>query len=368
MNRPELDYYAVLDIPRNVTKEQITLAYRRMAVRLCPHRDKKYELDFVPMAQEGRLTHLSPMAETKQWAYINMAYDVLGNELYRAIYDRYGEAGLFEGVMLPNGYFPPYQYHGDHMEVYERVFSSYSPYANVIDAITNPPSLYATREHGVGVRHKDANTERIIHLSLEEVRTGCVKLMHVWRQEIVDARESRLEKRKHTLKLIIQPGTTAGTRYCFKEEGDRYPTTIPGDIIFIAADRPHPTFERRNMHDLVYRYDINLAQAYTGFIFYVNTLDKRQLKIVISDVVTPGYQKIVPLEGLPKCRNLDAVNAIKQANKRIEEFGDLIIEFNYIFPRYLTPQMKKLTREFYQEFRKLEMELEEEERMQMQGT
>jgi len=118
-----------------------------------------------------------------------MAFDVLGNDLYRAIYDRYGEAGLFEGVMLPNGYFPPYQYDGDHMKVYERVFGSYSPYANVIDAIANPPSLYATRQHGIGVRSKDASTERIIELSLEEVRTGCVKLMNVWRQEIVDTKE-----------------------------------------------------------------------------------------------------------------------------------------------------------------------------------
>ncbi|XP_060652145.1 dnaJ homolog subfamily B member 13 [Drosophila nasuta] len=362
MNRPELDYYAVLDMPRSASKEQLTLAYRRLAVRLCPHRDKKYEQDFVPLAQEGKLTHLSPMSEFKQWAYINMAFDVLGHDLYRAIYDRYGEAGLFEGVMLPNGYFPPYQYHGDHMKVYEAVFASYSPYANLIDAVTNPPSLYATREHGIGVRHKDTNTERIIHLSLEEVRTGCVKLMHVWRQEIVDIKESRLEKRKHTLKLNIQPGTTAGTRYCFKEEGDRYPTTIPGDIIFIAADKPHPVFERRNMHDLVYRYNITLCQAFTGFIFFVQTLDKRQLKIVVTDVVTPGYQKIVPCEGLPKCRNLDAVSAIKHANKRFEDFGDLIIEFNYIFPKYLTPEMKAMTRQFFTEFQKHEQALEAQEK------
>ncbi|KAH8302077.1 hypothetical protein KR044_002521 [Drosophila immigrans] len=365
MNRPELDYYAVLDMPRTASKEQLTLAYRRLAVRLCPHRDKKYEQDFVPLAQEGVLTHLSPMAQTKQWAYINMAFDVLGHELYRAIYDRYGEAGLFEGVMLPNGYFPPYQYHGDHMKVYESVFASYSPYANLIDAATNPPSLYATREHGIGVKHKDANTERILHLSLEEVRTGCVKLMHVWRQEIVDVKESRLEKRKHTLRLNIQPGTTAGTRYCFKEEGDRYPTTIPGDIIFIVADKPHPQFERRNMHDLVYRHSVTLCQAFVGFIFFVQTLDKRKLKIVVNDVVTPGYQKIVPLEGLPKCRNLDAVAAIKHANKRFDDFGDLIIEFEYKFPKYLTSEMKTKTRQFFDEFQKLEQALEDKEKEHM---
>ncbi|EDW79536.1 uncharacterized protein Dwil_GK20532 [Drosophila willistoni] len=366
MNRPEMDYYAVLDMPRSATKEELALAYRRLAVRLCPYREKQHEQDLVPLAQEGRLTHLAPMGEAKQWAYINMAYDVLGNELNRAVYDRYGEAGLFEGVMLPNGYFHPYQYHGDHMKVYSNVFASYSPYANVIDAITNPPSLYASREHGIGVRTKDPNTERILPLSLEEVRSGCLKLMHVWRQEIVDAKASKMEKRRRTLKIQIYPGTTAGTRYCFKEEGDRYPTSIPGDIIFITADKPHPEFERRDMHDLVYRYDINISQALTGFSFMLNTLDKRKLKIVITDVVYPGYTKIIPLEGLPKCRNLDAANAIKEANTSINEFGDLYIEFNYIFPKYLTPAMKSMTREFFAEFRKLELELEEEEEKQFQ--
>jgi len=52
------------------------------------------------------------------------------------------------------------------------------------------------------------------------------------------------------------------------------------------------------------------------------------LKVVITDVVQPGYTKVIPLEGLPKCRNLDAVTAIKEANKKVEQFGDLIIEFN----------------------------------------
>lgn len=78
MNISELDYYSVLNVPRNASKEEITLAYRKLAIRLCPFRDPKHERDFVPLSQENQLTHMAPLSLARQWNYINMAYDVLG--------------------------------------------------------------------------------------------------------------------------------------------------------------------------------------------------------------------------------------------------------------------------------------------------
>lgn len=75
MNRSELDYYAVLNVPHDAPKENITLAYRKLAIQLCPHRDPKYERDFVPLLGP---THMEPLSSYRQWEYINMAYDVLG--------------------------------------------------------------------------------------------------------------------------------------------------------------------------------------------------------------------------------------------------------------------------------------------------
>ncbi|XP_012157668.1 dnaJ homolog subfamily B member 13 isoform X2 [Ceratitis capitata] len=324
MIRPELDYYAVLNVSRDAPKEDITLSYRKLAIQLCPHRDPKYERDFVSILGP---THMQPLSLNRQWEYINMAYDVLGNDLHRAIYDRFGEAGLFQGIQLPNGYFPPYQYHGDHMKVYHDVFGSYSPYANIIDIVTNPPLLYSTLEHGIGVRTKDPPVEKIIYLELEEVFKGCTKLMHVWRQEFLDSKEERTEKRKKTLKLKIQPGTTPGTRFCFKEEGDRSPTKIPADIIFITADKPHPAFERSQHHNLVYTHNITLKDALVGFSFTIRTLDKRSIKVNISDVVNPDYIKVMPREGLPICENIPIAPDMRPAGVKKKKFGDLIIKF-----------------------------------------
>ncbi|XP_036216298.1 dnaJ homolog subfamily B member 13 [Bactrocera oleae] len=356
MNRSELDYYAVLNVPHDAPKENITLAYRKLAIQLCPHRDPKYERDFVPLLGP---THMEPLSSYRQWEYINMAYDVLGNDLYRAIYDRFGEVGLFQGIQLPNGYFPPYQYHGDHMKVYHAVFGSYSPYANIIDVVTNPPLLYSTLEHGIGVRKKDPPVEKIIYLELEEVFKGCTKLMHVWRQEFIDTKETRTEKRKKTLKLKILPGTTQGTRFCFNEEGDRCPTKIPADIIFITADKPHPLFERSHHHDLVYTHNITLKDALVGFSFTIRTLDKRALKINVSDVVYPGYMKTMPKEGLPVCENLPIAPDMRPAGLKKKKFGDLIIKFQVEYPTIMTNKMRNITKEFFAELEELEEEAED---------
>lgn len=332
--------------------EEITIAYRKLAIKLCPNRYAGHLRDFVPLSEYNINTHMSPLSLDCQWKYINMAYDVLGiktyienrlvkvlmflfcscrlgNALHRSIYDRLGEAGLLQGAILPNGYFPPYQYHGNHMKVYNDVFGSYSPYANVIDTIVSEsPPLYNNKGHGIGVRKKDEPVVKVICLDLNEVYNGCIKLMHVMRQEFVDADEKRTEQKRKTLTLNVPPGVTAGTSFCFKEEGDRGPTKIPSDIIFMVQDKPHQYFKRINQHDLVYRHDISLCQALTGFKFTIESLDNRKLTISVSDVVTPGYTKIIPGEGLPKCKDLDLADTFKNKGGISNDYGDLVIEFS----------------------------------------
>lgn len=78
MNLSELDYYAILNVSRDASKEEIALAYRTLAIRLCPFRDAKHLRDFVPLSQENQLTHMAPLTHERQWMYINMAYDILG--------------------------------------------------------------------------------------------------------------------------------------------------------------------------------------------------------------------------------------------------------------------------------------------------
>ncbi|MEM4412745.1 MAG: DnaJ domain-containing protein [Candidatus Caldarchaeum sp.] len=69
------DYYEILGVPRNATKEEIKRAYRKLALQYHPDRNK------------------SPDAEEK-FKEISEAYAVLVDDEKRKLYDMYGRAGV----------------------------------------------------------------------------------------------------------------------------------------------------------------------------------------------------------------------------------------------------------------------------------
>ena len=75
------DFYETLGVPRSASDEEIKKAYRKMAMQFHPDRNNG-----------------SKEAEEK-FKDITEAYDVLRNPEKRAMYDRYGEAGLRGGGM-----------------------------------------------------------------------------------------------------------------------------------------------------------------------------------------------------------------------------------------------------------------------------
>jgi len=73
------DYYAVLDVPRTASDEDIKKSYRKLAMKYHPDRNNG-----------------SKDAE-ERFKEITEAYDILRDPQKRAAYDRYGEAGLRGG-------------------------------------------------------------------------------------------------------------------------------------------------------------------------------------------------------------------------------------------------------------------------------
>src|SRR3954454_5863010 len=73
------DFYAVLEVQRGASEDEIKSAYRKLAMRYHPDRNNG-----------------SKDAEEK-FKQITEAYDVLRDPNKRAAYDRYGEAGLRGG-------------------------------------------------------------------------------------------------------------------------------------------------------------------------------------------------------------------------------------------------------------------------------
>lgn len=80
------DYYAVLGVNRDASDKEIKRAYRKLA--------KKYH----PDTNQG-----NPQAEQK-FKEVTEAYDILGDEKKRKLYDRYGFTAFEEGFGAQNAY------------------------------------------------------------------------------------------------------------------------------------------------------------------------------------------------------------------------------------------------------------------------
>ncbi|XP_022914225.1 dnaJ homolog subfamily B member 13-like [Onthophagus taurus] len=303
-----LDYYGILQIPRNSTDLDIKKAFRTLALEFNPE----------------RLHHRS---SRQVFTLICEAYDVLSNPLIRAVFDQYGEEGLKNGVPGPQDYIKPYHYHGDPMKTYKDFFGTASPYADLMDYILNPPKIYDLPE-GRGICKKQPPIYHPLALTLHEVFFGGVKKMKIRRLEFMGPDKIQTEVREKILSIPIKPGLRRGTEIVFPEEGDQNPAHIAADIIFITEDRPHEYFVRED-DNLVTEAEITLQEALLGTTITVNTIDHRIIRIPITDIVNPGYEKVVPNEGMPILETPG-------------EKSDLIIRFRVEYPPYLPKASRDL--------------------------
>lgn len=279
-----LDYYAILDVPRTATIYNIQLSYRKLALRLHPQREKHSQHPNPPPEAP-----LQELPEKSCWELLNEAYDVLSNPMLREEYDKYGLEGLKNGAVTPIACIPPYFYHGDLMRTYFEFFGSLSPYTNLIhdpDRIVTSPKLPCLNntEKGRDVKNKDPVIERLLYLELEEVFHGGLKLVKIFRHEFVDEPKTKTEQKEITFSVPIAPGILEGTQLIFPEAGDQSVGRIPSDIKFYVCDKKHKTF-RRDKSDLHLDYKVSLKEALTGFKMTIKTIDDRKLEILITDVV-----------------------------------------------------------------------------------
>lgn len=99
-------------------------------------------------------------------------------------------------------------------------------------------------------------------------------------------------------------------------------------MVFVTEDRPHDTYVRQGLSDLLTVRTVSLEEALCGLTITLKTLDDRTLRVHVTDVITPTYEKVVEDEGLPL---LPCPTKAK---------GNLIIRFHLEFPKYLSKRAK----------------------------
>jgi len=110
------DYYRTLDIPRNATQVDIRKAYRVLAIKF--HPDKNKADNAAELFKE-----------------INEAYEVLSNEEERRIYDLHGEQGVKQGGVgtAPTGGF---HFHRPE-DIFKEFFGGEDPFASLFNDFFN---------------------------------------------------------------------------------------------------------------------------------------------------------------------------------------------------------------------------------------
>ncbi|XP_042461974.1 dnaJ homolog subfamily B member 4-like [Zingiber officinale] len=339
-----VDYYKILGVDKSAKDDDLKKAYRKLAMKWHPDKNPNNKKE----------------AEAK-FKQISEAYEVLSDPQKRTVYDQYGEEGL-KGQVPPPGAGGPggatfFSSGGDGPtsfrfnprsadDIFAEFFGFSSPFGGMgggggsTRAGSRFPagmgmfsedifgSSFGTAGEGASmssqVPRKAAPIEKRLPCSLEELYKGTTKKMKISR-EILDASGKTMTV-EEILTIDVKPGWKKGTKITFPAKGNESPNVVAADIAFIIDEKPHPLFSREG-NDLVTTQKISLAEALTGYTAHLTTLDGRSLTIPISKVIHPGYEEVVPGEGMP---------IPKEPSRK----GNLRIKFDIKFPTRLTADQK----------------------------
>uniref|UniRef100_A0A7N6BQC5 J domain-containing protein n=1 Tax=Anabas testudineus TaxID=64144 RepID=A0A7N6BQC5_ANATE len=277
------DYYKTLGIPKGSNEEEIKKAYRRMALRFHPDKNKDANAE-------------------EKFKEIAEAYEVLSDPKKRAVYDQLGEEGLKTGGSSSSG--APgsstyhYTFHGDPHATFASFFGGSNPFDMFFGEGRRRRGAPSERL-GAGRKQQDPPVVHELKVSLEEIFHGCTKRMKITRRRLnPDGRSMRTEDKILNI------------------EGDETPENIPADIAFVLKDKGHTHF-KRDGSNIIYNCKISLKEALCGCTVSIPTLENRIISLPCHDIIKPGTVKRLRGEGLPFPKNPS-------------QRGDLIVEFSVL--------------------------------------
>ena len=345
-----VDYYEVLKLERSASEDDVRRAYRRMA--------KEFHPDVNPDDSEA----------DQNFKAINEAYEVLRDPQKRAMYDRFGHAGVGRGAgpgpVGVDGF-------GDLGSIFEQFFGV--------------GMGGRARSQGGPVPEQGADLRTSVHLAFEEAIFGVTRSVEVTRRELCDtchgsgaaagtkpmtctacagkgqvrqvqqsvfgnfvnvatcrecggrgevvaercpacSGKGRVARTRH-LDVDIPAGVDEGTQIRLNGQGDQgLFGGPPGDLYVVLEVAPHAAFERdgNNLH---LELHINPADAALGTQVTVPTLGG-PVPLRIPPATQSGDGLTLPGQGVPYLRRAGR--------------GDLVVTVHVITPERLSREQKEL--------------------------
>lgn len=378
-----LDYYKLLGISKGASDDDIKRAYKKMALKWHPDRNKGSE------------------EANKKFKEISEAFEVLSDSNKRAVYDQFGEEGLKRsgptpGQGAPGGFsgfngFPggstTFTFTGtpggsfsstgfsptDPQKIFESMFGSLGGFSmggmgggsgtnrrNVFDMDIDDDDIGGSRTFGFGggmpggmpggmfssqrrtpqrsqtQAEKSSTPSEVIRplkVSLNELYTGITKHIKVNRRLLDHTTEEKV------LDINISPGFKSGTKIRFPGAGNELSTGDAQDLVFVVEEKPHDIFTRDGS-DLICKMSISLLEALAGgpggiqSAKSVESLDGRRIRLQTPPaVIKPGQTTRIPGEGMPIRKDGSVVRK-----------GDMIVRWEVTFPSKLSREQQEALR------------------------
>ncbi len=279
------DFYEVLGVSKTASKDEIKSAYRKMALKYHPDRNK------------------APDAEEK-FKEINEAYEVLSNDQKKSAYDQYGQAA-FDPNSGPFGGRTYTQQNGPFNFTYTQTGGNVNDSDFDFGGFSNPFDIF---EQFFGGGFSQARSgKRLetykIDISFLEAANGCEK-------------EVNIEgKRK---KIKIPAGVDDGQRIKFS------------DFILYIDVQPDKIFKREG-NDVFVTVTLSFSQATLGTNIEVPTLTGESLKVKVKPGTQPNTLIRLRGKGIPHLNGYGS--------------GDLYIRLMVQIPTRLNFRQKELIKE-----------------------
>ena len=297
------DYYKILEVDKNATKDQIKKQFRKLA--------RKYHPDVNPGNHDAEL----------KFKEINEAHEVLSDDEKRKKYDALGTDWYESAGGAPGGGgfdWSTWEQRGDgRQRRYDTDFDDIFGGGGFSDFFRSVFGDRGGRQRRTAARpSKGEDFTAELHLSLEEAYHGVRKTIAV---------------NGKNLRITLEPGIEDGQVIRLKGKGGYGRAGgESGDLLITLRIDPHPYYTRKG-NDLYIEPDISVYKAMLGGEEVIDTL-LGKLKLKIPPETRNGTIFRLKGKGFPVYKNSGV-------------FGDLYVKANLQIPQNLSKKEKELIRQ-----------------------
>ena len=300
------DFYKILGITKNASKEEIKKSYRKLSMKHHPDRGGNKEM----------------------FQKINEAYQILGDERKKMSYDMQREnplGGIFGQQDMGNmdGLFKMF-FGGQMPQMGEppmvQIFKNGVPLNPNMNPNMNP-----------NVNRKPPAIIKTIEISLKQAYSGVNYPLEIERW-VKEENTRRVEREK--IYINIPVGIDDGEIIILKNKGNISTNNVCGDIKLYIKVINKTEFTRDGL-DLLINKKISLKDALLGFSFELEHISGKSYKINNTNgtIIKPYYKKTIQGLGMIRENSNDKSKNIK---------GSLVIVFDVEFPRMLSQEQKDM--------------------------